>query len=289
MNFRERIINGLYGCAVADAVGNPFEFQTNINPNGVVTYANFAEKLVISDDTQMSLFGFQAIRNMSAYDGTIEKQVENSFTDEYIDWHYTQTLGERLDCILHKDGLLEFREMYSVQSPGNTCLDSLETIENGGTVVNDSMGCGSVMRLLPLVTLLDEKYDLTLERVIKLAQITGTITHKHKDNDAAIRRYMIAASNVINESPVWMKNASHISELGEGWIAPECVEMAIWAYCKAATFDQLLELSIAHGGDSDSVAAVAGSLWGLSGKEVPQKYIRKLDAIDAIDYISNIN
>ena len=43
--------------------------------------------------------------------------------------------------------------------------------------------------------------------------------------------------------------------------------MAIWAYQNARDFDDLLVLSICHRGDSDSVAAIAGSLWGLSNKE----------------------
>jgi ADP-ribosylglycohydrolase len=129
------------------------------------------------------------------------------------------------------------------------------------------------------------RYECSLEDCIKFAKISGNITHKHKDNANAINTYMLAAYSSIIGDVYKFSGVNNISELGEGWIAPECVNMAIWAYSEANTFDELLALSIAHDGDSDSVAAVAGSLWGLSGREVPQKYIDKLDALDAIKYI----
>ena len=77
------------------------------------------------------------------------------------------------------------------------------------------------------------------------------------------------------------------NQVGEGWIAPECVEISIWAYCTATSFDDLLARSVAHDGDSDTTAACAGALWGLSGREVPMKYVKNLDAKDAIDCIIN--
>lgn len=279
MNFKERIINGLYGCAVADAVGNPFEFQQNINSADVVKYANDSKKLVISDDTQMTMFGFESIKNTY---GEVD-QIKDSFTASYLDWYATQTKSS-LNSSSHKSGLLSFKSMFSVQAPGNTCLYALKTIKNNGVVKNDSMGCGSVMRLLPLTVLFE---DFNIETVVGLAQITGSITHKHRDNDKAIRRYMEVAYSIVNNIPVVNihPDVTDISELGEGWIAPECVSMAIWAYTKTSTFDELLSLSIAHDGDSDSVAAVAGSLWGFSGRHIPQKYIDKLDALDAIKYV----
>lgn len=285
MNLQQRIVNALYAQAVVDAVGNPFEFQSNINPKMVSAYANETNLLVISDDTQMALFGFEAIYNLELYDDDVFDQVRKSFTKSYIDWYYTQTHLEYRHSYLCDGGLLEYRSMYSVQAPGNTCMDACDALKDSRPVKNTSMGCGSVMRLLPLVQLFDlEKFSLEPSEVIEIAKITGELTHKHVANDAAITQYMIAASRIIRGISVDCPEADCISELGEGWIAPEAVDMAVWAYCKAKDFDHLLELSIAHDGDSDSVGAIAGSLWGLSGREVPLQYIDKLDALDAIKY-----
>ncbi len=283
---KQKIINGLYGCAVADAVGNPFEFKTNINPKDVIDYANSTDKLVVSDDTQLTLFGFEAMHNNDL--APINRDlVKSCFTSAYVDWYETQ----KVYVSQHKsytDCLLSFKSMWSIQAPGMTCLDSLESINRLEPVINDSMGCGSVMRLLPVMRLLSE---YALPNVVKFGQITGNITHKHKNNDLAIEKYIKNAYDIINGNTprdrIEGYQSHKVSDLGEGWIAPECVDMAILAYTQAESFDELLQLSIAHDGDSDSVAAVAGSLWGLSGREVPQKYIDKLDSLDAIKYVIN--
>jgi len=286
MNFKERIINGIYGQAVADAVGNPFEFIDNFTPADVLDYADSTSKLVQTDDTQMALFGFEAINNLPLYGNfSLEQNIARSFTDSYVDWWITQE--EPYYTHSSYEGLLSFKSMWSVQSPGYTCLSALKTLLNLGEVVNDSCGCGSVMRLLPIVSLYTGD---NLREIIKLGQITGALTHKHKENDLAIERYITDACIIvsggipINRYP----NVTEITQLGDGWTSLSCVEMAIWAYNNSSTYDELLTLSICHPGDSDSVAAVAGSLWGLSGHEVPEKYISKIDALDAIKYVISL-
>ena len=288
MNFKERIINGLYAQAVCDAVGNHFEFKENIDPDDVIAYANTTDKLVISDDTQMALFGFEAIQFHKDYSGDIFEAIEDVFTHSYLNWYHTQTSIPENRSFRNDTQLLSFRSMWSVQAPGNTCLFALKTLKNGGVVENDSKGCGSVMRLLPIVLM---RNSYSPEDCVKIAQISAAITHKHHENATTAEHYMNLVESIGNGLTHYSEfdHLNHISEIGEGWTAQECLDMAEWAYCKADTFDDLLRLSISHDGDSDSVAAVAGSLWGLSGREVPQKYIDKLDALDAIEWtIKNI-
>ena len=43
MNYKERIINGLYGAGCGDSIGNPWEFRTNINSDDVIDEAGDAE------------------------------------------------------------------------------------------------------------------------------------------------------------------------------------------------------------------------------------------------------
>ncbi len=274
MKFKDKIINALYALAVGDAVGNHFEFKSDINQYGVIEYANNANTLVISDDTQMTLFGISAIYNSNSNELS---RLEKSFIKEYLNWYKTQT-----EYQINNSGLLQFSSLFSRQAPGNTCLSALKSIANNKEVVNDSYGCGSVMRLLPVVMLYNYR---DLDEVIEIAKMTANITHKHTYNDVAVLKYMDATKSVLRGEPI--KNViqcDHMSDIGEGWTAVECVDMAIWAFTNATTFDELLMLSIAHDGDSDSVAAIAGSLWGLSGREVPQKYINKLTAQDALDF-----
>lgn len=285
MNLTQRLTNALYAQAVVDAVGNPFEFRTRINPEDVVAYANSTKSLVISDDTQMAMFGFEAIENTKLWVGDFESILELNFSESYVNWYVTQI--QSFNPHLTNSGLLGYRAMYSVQSPGNTCLDACSALKYSLSVRNDSKGCGSVMRLLPLVMLYDENYELSHDQIVDIAKMTGRVTHLHAENDVAIEYYMNAVQMIL-EGVAFTSEHDHItdiSKIGEGWTALEAVQMAIWAYCKAKDFDDLLKLSIAHNGDSDSVGAIAGSLWGLSGREVPQKYIDKLDALVPIKYV----
>lgn len=281
MNLKERIINGLLGQAIADAAGNPFEFRSLIKSSDVSAYAENTKSLVISDDTQMAIFGLEAIINLKNESGSIEEKVRASFTKSYLNWYTTQTRGFCTTRVYNE--LLRFKSLFSIQSPGCTCLSALKSIRDGKQVINDSFGCGSVMRLLPVMSLLDRN---ELDTVVELGKITGSITHLHRENNRAIEKYILSAYILLKGQAVKSPSVSSISDLGSGWTAMECVDMALWAYNNANSFEHLLELSIAHDGDSDSVAAVAGSLWGISGKRVPIKYINKLDALDAIDYIT---
>ena len=293
MKIKDKIINALYGLAVCDAVGNSFEFQKNINPKDVLDYARSSEILTVSDDTQMTLFGFEAIhsiflfqknnQNISSFD--IFKEY---FTQSYLDWYKTQT-ESRFDFPSSPNQLLDFQTLWSVQSPGYTCLRSLKDINNGISIDNNSKGCGSVMRILPILSL-SEICDF--KELIEFGQITGNITHTHYENNIAIDKYIKISHAILygtffikllfidHLSRIYDIKNKNIGDYGEGWTALSCVDMGIYAFLKANTFDELLQISISHDGDS----AAAGSLWGLSGKDIPKYYIEKLDVIDAIEW-----
>jgi ADP-ribosylglycohydrolase len=277
MNKNELIINGLYGLAVADAVGDPFEFMTNINKTDVVMYARDSDmdELQITDDTQMSIFGFDAALKIG--NSTDIALIDREFTVAYQNWYTTQT--ESIHNSRIGLGLLSFPELYRRRAPGYTCLNSINEINLGNVVANKSKGCGSVMRLLPALLCADPMIS---------GKISGAITHKHPENDIAIELYINTAQELLSGNVVkWPYNAiDSISGAGTGWTALECVRMALWAFVNARNYDELLTLSIAHDGDSDSVGAVAGSLWGLSGKHVPTQYIEKLKERDVIQYIA---
>jgi ADP-ribosylglycohydrolase len=60
---------------------------------------------------------------------------------------------------------------------------------------------------------------------------------------------------------------------------------ALWAVANSRNFDELLVKSIHHSGDSDSVAAIAGSIWGLCSREI--KYVDRLQELAPINYITD--
>lgn len=282
-NLHVRFINAFKGLAVADAVGYQFEFDGDIPPEDVSSYAQDAQKLIVSDDTQMAFFTLEGVIDIIESNYTKSyKTYDSVFSRVYLNWLKTQTRSSIVDQDHDRSEygysfLLDEPSLYHRRAPGNTCLFALTTIENRGVVQNNSKGCGSVMRILPII-LLREKFSL--EDTIKLGQISGSVTHKHQENAQAIAKYIKVLESLWSNSN-YAHTIAHqvhkISDIGEGWTAMECVDMGIWAFVNAESFEELLELSIAHDGDSDSTGAVAGSLWGMSGREIPDVYVDKLD------------
>ena len=80
------------------------------------------------------------------------------------------------------------------------------------------------------------------------------------------------------------------SELGEGWVAPEALVIAL--FCVLRHFDDFsgcLIAAVNHSGDSDSTGAIAGNIIGaiLGYKRIPQSYIVNIQNRDYIDRISH--
>lgn len=263
---KDLVKNAMRCMAVCDAVGNVFEFEKKetFSQKDILEYANFG-KLEITDDSQMTLFGFESI--ISSCD----------ITHAYFDWYLTQT--EKYEKFVKENGelpsslLISRQDMWKYQAPGYTCMTALEELTDcGGRPSNDSKGCGAVMRLLPMMLI-----DSILDRHSWMRQSIA-VTHDHPECIHAAKdlemSYMGFNINRLGES---------IEEYGEGWTAQSCVDMAIWAVNNAKDFDDLLVKSIWHDGDSDSVAAVAGSIWGMLGREC--KYYDRVVERDSIEFI----
>lgn len=78
-------------------------------------------------------------------------------------------------------------------------------------------------------------------------------------------------------------DAIHI--LGQGWIAEETLEIAIYCALKYPNdIEKALIAAVNHGGDSDSTGAVTGNILGasLGAEGIPQKFIEKLELRDVI-------
>lgn len=77
----------------------------------------------------------------------------------YRDWYRTQTGQYPLPGEYHYSWLVNQPEMFARRAPGNTCLSALSgaafgTIEKP---INNSKGCGGVMRVAPIGLYFDEK------------------------------------------------------------------------------------------------------------------------------------
>ena len=185
---KDRVRGSIIGGAFGDALGYPVEFiysfegiQKRYGENGITrldtsqwwTETNTG-KAVISDDTQMTLFTAMGLLNTKANGMAPVPSICNA----YIEWLYTQNrfYKKRLKSCWISD----LPELNVRRAPGLTCISTLETIMKGREPINNSKGCGGIMRIAPIPL-----YGLSQNRINnvailnELAADASKITHEH--------------------------------------------------------------------------------------------------------------
>lgn len=186
---QDRIRGSLIGGAIGDALGYPIEFiysfegiQARYGERGITRldtkqfWLDDEEqngKAVVSDDTQMTLFTANGILNAKRQ----KIGMKYGICLAYIEWYLTQIgkmSGKYKDCWI---GSLP--ELNKRRAPGNTCMTSLNDIYRGKDPINNSKGCGGVMRIapIPLYATIDNRMDII--EADKLAGDVAEITHQH--------------------------------------------------------------------------------------------------------------
>ena len=195
----QRVADSIRGCLMAgaagDALGYEVEFMSRrailsrFGEQGITKFAlDNNGKALISDDTQMTLFTANGMLMglTRGYMRGIGGRPENYVDGAYLDWYYTQT-GKKREILIddwHYTWLRDLPEMAQLRAPGNTCLSACESMLRGEKVVNNSKGCGGIMRVAPMA-LLDAGYASRNENTYsleELAEAGGEIaeyTHKH--------------------------------------------------------------------------------------------------------------
>ena len=194
---KDRALGCIVGGAVGDALGYPVEFtqwpeiERMFGPRGITRYclssssssSSASGKALISDDTQMALFtGAGILLGMTrSYMRGIMGRLDTYCRYTYLDWLHTQEWKCRKSECRVDSWLMDVPELYSQRSPGITCLTALKDLEAEKEVVNDSCGCGGVMRTAPIAILsyLHSYADGKLDFCDMVAAEAARITHKH--------------------------------------------------------------------------------------------------------------
>lgn len=325
MNIKERCQGCLIGGAAGDALGYEVEFdrlkaiRKQFGTPGITEYVLHNGKARISDDTQMTLFTAEGL--LSAKETTLEG-FRNAIRQAYKDWYRTQyeryPLPEQEAA--HSE-LLQVRELFSPRAPGNTCLSAISAGCNGSVAspINDSKGCGGVMRVAPIGLLSPE--TLSNDDCAILGAEAAALTHGHELGwlPAAMLAYMVrllasegadmhtAAAEGISAVQRLFPDAGHLGEftelmqeavfladsristdsailkLGEGWVGDEALAVALYCAVKFENdFEAALIAAVNHDGDSDSTGAVCGNLLGakLGLSGIPETFRTDLELQD---------
>ena len=198
----DKIRGSLIGGAVGDALGYSIEFDSESSifarygEKGISEYAldTFSGKAVISDDTQMTLFTANGLLvgntrvAMRGIGGAPHCYVEGAYQDWLLtqDSSYSEVSSNKR--YTEKGGsswLLDVPELFCRRAPGNTCLSALrhpnraeDCIERP---VNNSKGCGGIMRVAPVALLYDgsESGNVDIRNLDKEGAYVAAITHGH--------------------------------------------------------------------------------------------------------------
>lgn len=329
----------LLGGAVGDALGAPVEFLSlsqirhTCGQDGVIGYLELNEHGLaeFTDDTQMTLFTAEGllIARQRGRERGIWSPTEAIFR-AYLRWLRTQRMrhtgptGE-----LTREGwLLGIEELWKIKAPGSTCLSALSNGRMGTPEkpVNDSKGCGGVMRIAPAGLLYSG------DNAFSEGVWAAALTHGHPSSYltagclAQILAEIIASPSGIPPGQV-LENAIQASletlvhwnghqetllavqqalelahdsaipagpetveTLGAGWIAEEALAIALYsALVHPEDFRAAVLLAVNHSGDSDSTGSICGNLVGvlLGVEAIPEPWLTCIELRAEIETIAN--
>lgn len=345
---REAYLDEIRGCifggAIGDALGYPVEFMStqdicaDYGPDGITGYEydKRSGKALISDDTQMTLFtanGYLFYETRGSLHG-IAASPCSYIALAYKDWYMTQTIKfdekptDSKQYLAYMSWLCDVPELYSRRAPGMTCLAALEDPKRSrlnefiNDSINDSKGCGGVMRVAPLAVI---QWN-NIKRLDKQAAEVAAITHSHPlgympaavlchiinriiypvDYPISLLQIVRDAKNTVCEIYEHTKHidqlvaiidlaielagndeadAVNIRQIGQGWVAEEALAIAI--YCSLryeGNFSAGVIAAVNHDGDSDSTGAITGNILGamVGYNRIEQKWKENLELANVI-------
>ncbi|MGE5478897.1 MAG: ADP-ribosylglycohydrolase family protein [Chloroflexota bacterium] len=342
----DKVLGCFLGGAIGDALGAPIEFMSLreirylFGMEGVRDFVEHPGGIgEFTDDTQMTLFTAEGlIRGFMRFHHKGISSATFVCYNAYLRWLHTQ--GERVKTkssiggieedskwtkdIIGSGWLIKRKELLKRRSPGQTCISALLSGECGrmDRPINDSKGCGGVMRVAPVGLAWSGSLETAFETGCEIA----AITHGHPTGYLAAGAFAAIISglsdgaslldsieaavkilkkekrhtetlNSINKALLFYKELGPtvgetsrdlpeiIEKLGGGWIAEEALAIALLcSLLYQNDFRRGVLAAVNHSGDSDSTGAIAGNILGLiHGREkLPPRWIDNLKYNDIV-------
>lgn len=274
LSFSDRLCLSLKGCALGDFAGQPYEF-TSLDECKDITLDelyNFAKDT--TDDTILTCATAHALCMKS----------DNKSVDSGIFGDLYRKYAKQYPSPLGGYGSRFLAWVYRGISP-------------------QSCGNGSAMRVSPCGCL-DH-----IEDVIETAYESAVCTHSHPEgikgaivtavciwmafhgcSKKDIKKY---ASQMYNDSPYsptlkWSKLKAYKQAQGNTAICQTTVPMAISCFINSTDFEDCILKAIQFGWDTDTQAAIAGSIAGAYYKRFDDSSNRNWNQIKETSYIKNI-
>jgi ADP-ribosyl-[dinitrogen reductase] hydrolase len=336
-SFAERWRGCLLAGAIGDALGAPIEskpierIREVGTPFGITDFVPHHDGIgSITDDTQMTLFTAEAlIRAHATARRTGETDVRYALQHGYQRWLFTQGVPwekargpERHD---ESPGgwLVTVPGLHRRRAPGATCFFALKEYGKSGTpgtfthTLNNSKGCGGIMRAAPVALWSDDPAEL-----FETGAVSAALTHSHPSGylpagahavlvgqllrgvalpDAiGLVRELLPAWNGHQETLAALDSAVALAEvgapspervatLGGGNVGETALAIAVYAALVTTDPNAALLVAVNHSGDSDSTGAVCGNLAGALYAEgsLEKRWLERLELREVIETVAS--
>jgi ADP-ribosylglycohydrolase len=261
-----RLKDAIYGLAVGDALGVPYEFEirNTFQCVDMIGYGTHNQpEGTWSDDTSMTLALCSSLKKQNEKINC--EDIRKEFEQWFFNGKYTP-FGTVFDC-------------------GNTCEIA---IRNGiGQTHEQSNGNGSLMRILPLA-FIEDISDHEIEEV-------SAITHANIISKQACVIYIRIVKDLLNGfslnesiirnvtedsmfNPLLRINEYSVSDIRSGGYVVDTLIAAVWCLNKTNNYKDCVLMAVNLGNDTDTTAAVAGGLAGIlyGYDQIPAEWIKKL-------------
>ena len=291
---RNKVLDGLFGLCVGDALGVPVEF---------IPRSKLKEKPV----TDMIGYG---THNQPPGTWSDDSSLTFCLAESLCQGFNLQDIADKFCKWLYEGYWTPYGVVFDV---GNTTQYAISRLKEGVNPVEAggkdefSNGNGSLMRILPLAFYL-EKSDI--EQQFAITHQVSCLTHGHIRSQMACGIYVQLAINILkgNTPKLAYKNMrdivlkyyskqpysielhhfdrileSDISELPEesikstGYVV-DTLEASIWCFLNNNSYADTVLTAVNLGGDTDTTAAVAGGLAGIyyGYESIPKNWINKI-------------
>jgi len=300
LNILDRFRGCLLGGAVGDALGMPTEGYT---AEEIQTRFGLVREMMPAPEGHFH-FGLQAGQFTDDTEETLllaESMIESSgfscdeFANKLIAWGTAWTLDERLN-----------------RGVGFTTRTSVENMIRGESWKKSGIDiptCGSAMRAAPVGLL----YHCDLDMVSRYADLQSLPTHcgpaaragavavataialslKGFSKEAVLRKAAQKARWLdaeLADRLLWaislleMESEQALSAIGTSPLASETVPAAFYCFLKFEPEESLI-MAASSGGDTDSIASIAGSLFGAAqgARWIPERWLAPLEQKERIE------
>lgn len=278
----EKIYDAIMGLVVGDALGVPVEFKARdtFHVDDMIGYGTYNQPPgTWSDDSSLTLATMESIIRKGGIDPA---DMMNNFS---VEWYY-------------KGKFTPYGKVFDI---GGTTEAAIRRFNSGIEPLKCGLnhykhnGNGSLMRILPLALVPSSMTDINN---------VSSLTHAHEISRRACRLYVGMAEQllkgaslleVIGCSGIWVKEFARIPKIyklnrdeirSTGYVV-DTLEAALWCVYHTRSYRDCVLEAVNLGGDTDTIAAVAGGLAGITygcGGEsgIPDEWIAQIARKDWI-------